>query len=220
MQWTWTAAGLWVGVVGSGLYHGVNPGMGWPMAVSAGLMERSSRALGTALCLLMIGHGLAMLVVMLPFALLVSLFEWERILQFCASLLLIGVGTLKLARSRHPRVLTRIPPSQLGLWSFVVAIAHGAGLMLLPIYIGLCRTAASDPEQLRPFLGGDIGLAMLVSFIHSAAMIIGGGALAFLVFRFLGLKFIAHSWFNLDAVWASSLILAGSLSLAVALSRT
>ena len=71
----WTPAGLWLAVVASGLYHGVNPGMGWPLAVSAGLMERSSRALVAALWPLSVGHLLAMLLVLLPFGLLVTLVE-------------------------------------------------------------------------------------------------------------------------------------------------
>ena len=135
----WTAAGLWLAVVGSGIYHGVNPGMGWPLAVSAGLMERSSRALLAALSPLAAGHLLAMLLVLLPFALLVALVEWQRQIQIGASLLVIGFGIFRLVDRRHPRALVRIPPTQLGLWSFAVAIAHGAGLMLVPIYLGLCR---------------------------------------------------------------------------------
>ena len=83
----WTVAGLWLAVVASGFYHGVNPGMGWPLAVSAGLMERSSRALFMALWPLWAGHLLAMLLVILPFALLVTLVEWQRPIQSGASLL-------------------------------------------------------------------------------------------------------------------------------------
>src|SRR5436190_3193403 len=82
----WTPAWLWVAVVVSGVYHGVNPGMGWPLAVSAGLMERDSRALFAALWPLTTGHLLAMLLVLLPFALLVALAEWQRVIQIGASL--------------------------------------------------------------------------------------------------------------------------------------
>ena len=121
--------------------------MGWPLAVSAGLMERSSRALMAALWPLAAGHLLAMLLVILPFALLVALVEWQRQIQIGASLLVIGFGIFRLVDRRHPRALARIRPTQLGLWSFAVAIAHGAGLMLVPIYLGLCR--ASRPRQ-RP----------------------------------------------------------------------
>src|SRR5262249_18993249 len=114
----WTPAGLCLAVVASGLYHGVSPGMGWPLAVSAGLMERSSRALAVALWPLTVGHLLAMLVVLLPFALLVAIVEWQRQIQIGASLLVIGFGTFRFLNRRHPRVLARIRPTQLGLWSF------------------------------------------------------------------------------------------------------
>ena len=83
----WTPTGLWLAVVASGLYHGVNPGMGWPLAVSAGLMERSSRALIAALWPLALGHLLAMLVVILPFGLLIAVVEWQQQIQIGASLL-------------------------------------------------------------------------------------------------------------------------------------
>ena len=116
--------------------------MGWPLAVSAGLMERSSRALVAALWPLSVGHLLAMLLILLPFGLVVTLVEWQRQIQVSASLLVIGFGLFRLVNRRHPRALARIRPTQLGLWSFAVAIAHGAGLMLVPIYLGLCR--ASD----------------------------------------------------------------------------
>ena len=87
-----TTAWLWSAVIASGIYHGLNPGMGWPLAVSAGLMERSPRALFAALGPLAVGHLLAMLLVLLPFALLIVLVVWQRQIQISASLLLIGFG--------------------------------------------------------------------------------------------------------------------------------
>src|SRR5215207_2672646 len=215
----WTPAGLWLAVVASGLYHGVNPGMGWPLAVSAGLMERSSRALLAALWPLSVGHLLAMLVVIFPFALLIALVEWQRQIQIGASLLVIGFGIVRLVNRRHPRALARIRPTQLGLWSFAMAIAHGAGLMLVPIYLGLCRAADLDNghEAASALINANLGMAVLVSAVHSVAMIAAGALLAWLVYRYLGLKFVSRSWFNLDATWAFSLILVGALSLAISL---
>ncbi|MBW8726959.1 MAG: hypothetical protein JF625_17665 [Inquilinus limosus] len=210
------AAGLWLAVVASGLYHGINPGMGWPLAVSAGLMERSPRALLAALGPLTLGHLLAMAVVILPFALLVTLVAWQQPIRIGASLLVIGFGVYRLVNRRHPRALARIRPTQLGLWSFTVAMAHGAGLMLVPIYLGLCRAAGTD-QAAGTLVGGDLGMGVLVSAVHSVAMVAAGGAFAWLVYRYLGLKAVAGSWFNLDAVWAGSLILVGALSLALAL---
>src|SRR6058998_1113862 len=196
----WTKAGLWLAVIASGLYHGVNPGMGWPLAVSAGLMERSSRALLAALGPLTAGHLLATLLVILPFALLVTLIEWQRQIQIGASLLVISFGIFRLLDRRHPRSLARIRPTQLGLWSFAVAIAHGAGLMLLPIYLGLCRLSDLDRghQAATSLINASLKMAVLVAVTHSIAMIAAGGCVAWLVYRYLGLKFIARSWFNLD----------------------
>ena len=215
----WTPVGLWLAVVVSGVYHGANPGMGWPLAVSAGLMERSSRALVAALGPLMVGHLLAMLVVILPFSLLVALVEWQRQIQIGASLLVIGFGVFRYVNRRHPRALARIRPTQLGLWSFAVALPHGAGLMLVPLYLGLCRAADLDRshEAAGALINANLGIAVLVSVVHSVAMIVAGGFSAWLVYRYLGLKFVSRSWFNLDATWAVSLVLVGVVSLAFSL---
>ena len=216
----WAPAELWLAVIASGLYHGSNPGMGWPLAVSAGLLEKSSRALFGALWPLAAGHLLAMLVVLLPFAFLAALVEWQRQIRIGASLLVIAFGIFRLVNPRHPRALARIPPTQLGLWSFAVAIAHGAGFMLVPIYLGLCRAAGLDSghEAAGALINGNLVMAVLVSLVHGAAMIAAGGAFAWLVYRYLGLKFVSRSWFNLDATWALSLVLVGALSLAFSLS--
>ena len=200
----------------SGLYHGANPGMGWPLAVSAGLMEKNSRALVAPLWPLATGHLLAMLVVLLPFAFLAALIEWQPQVRVGASLLVMAFGLFRLLNPRHPRALARIPLTQLGLWSFAVAIAHGAGFMLVPIYLGLCGSKNPDSghEAAGALASGNLGMAMLVSVVHGAAMIATGGILAWLVYRYLGLKFVSRSWFNLDAIWALSLVLVGALSLA------
>jgi hypothetical protein len=180
-------------------------------------MERSSRALVAALWPLTVGHLLAILVVILPFALLVALVEWQRRIQIGASLLVMGFGIFRLVIRRHPRALARIRSTQLGLWSFAVAIAHGAGLMLVPIYLGLCAAADLDRghEAAGILINANLGTAVLVSVVHSVAMIAAGGFSAWLVYHYLGLKFISRSWFNLDATWAVSLVLVGTLSLAL-----
>jgi hypothetical protein len=217
----WTPAGLWLAVVASGLYHGINPGMGWPLAVSAGLMEKNSRALLAALFPLWLGHLLATLLVILPFALLLMLVEWQRQIQLGAGLLVIGFGVFRLLHRRHPRALARIPPTQLALWSFAVAIAHGAGLMLVPIYLGLCQTSDLDSGHAAAasLIHSNLAVALLVSVVHSAAMIVAGGCSAWLVYRYLGLKFLARSWFNLDTVWAVSLIVVGAVALGFSLAN-
>ena len=217
----WTPAWLWLAVVASGLYHGLNPGMGWPLAVSAGLMERNSRGLVAALGPLAAGHLLAMLLVMLPFALLVALVEWQRDIRIGAALLVIAFGMFRLVDRRHPRALARIPPTQLGLWSFAVAIAHGAGLMLVPIYLGLCRAADLDSghEAAGALMNANLGMAVQVSLVHAAATLVASGCSAWLVYRYLGLKFISRSWFNLETSWAVSLILVGTIALVLSLAE-
>jgi hypothetical protein len=213
----WSQTGLWLATLASGLYHGINPAMGWPLAVSSGLMERRARALFSALVYLAVGHVLAVLLVMLPFAMLTILLAWQREIQIGASVLVIGFGVVLLIRRRHPRVLVRIPPSRLALWSFAVAIAHGAGLMLVPIYLGLCSAYDMDRghRAAQTLIEANLGMALLVSGVHACAMMVAGGLLAWLVYRYLGLKFVSRSWFNLDAVWALSLVLVGALSLAL-----
>jgi hypothetical protein len=189
--------------------------MGWPLAVSAGLMDRSSRGLLAALWPLAAGHLLATLLVMLPFALLIALVEWQRDIRIGAGLLVIAFGIFRLVDRRHPRALARIPPTQLGLWSFAVAIAHGAGLMLVPIYLGLCREADLDSghEAAGALINANLAMAVQVSVVHATAMLVAGGCSAWLVYRYLGLKFVSRSWFNLDLCWAISLILVGALAL-------
>jgi hypothetical protein len=211
----WTVAGLWLAVFASGLYHGVNPGMGWPLAVSAGMMEKSPRGLVAALSALAAGHLLAMLLMILPFSLLISLVYWQRQIRIGASLLVMGFGAFRLIDRRHPRALARIKPSQLALWSFAAAIAHGAGLMLAPIYLGLCEANGLNRDDVAAgaLISANLGMAVLVSIVHSGAMIAAGGLCAWLVYRYFGLKFVSRSWFNLDATWAVTLILVGAVSL-------
>jgi hypothetical protein len=102
------------------------------------------------------------------------------------------------------------------LWSFAVAIAHGAGLMLVPIYLGLCRPEELDAghQAALALMGGNFAIAIAVAVVHAGAMIVSGGVLAVAVHAWLGLNFLSKSWFNLDMVWALSLITVGGIGLA------
>lgn len=211
--------GLWVAVIASGLYHGLSPGMGWPLAVAAGLSEKRGSALFGALLPLAAGHFAAMAVVLLPFALLTMLSEHSGGIRIGAGLLVAGFGFYRLFDHRHPRVLARIKPTQLALWSFVVAIAHGAGFLLVPIYLGLDTAAghAAHAGMQQPADNSFVS-ALMVSAVHTIAMIAAGGGIAWLVYKYLGLQFLKKSWFNLETVWALSLIAAGAAGLWTALS--
>ncbi|WP_412507521.1 hypothetical protein [Roseovarius sp. SYSU LYC5161] len=210
-----TAAALWWAVVASGIYHGVNPGMGWPLAVSAALMERGAGALVKALLALAAGHLLAMSAVLFPFSALSALATWQSEIRVGAAVLVIGLGLYLLVNRRHPRFLARVPPGRLTLWSFLAATAHGAGLMLVPIYLGICATLDTDTGHAAAgqLMSGSSGIAMAVAVAHTMAMTVSGGMIAVGVYRWLGLRFLSKSWFNLDLVWALSLVAVGALSL-------
>ena len=210
-------AALWWAVILSGAYHGLNPGMGWPLAVSAALMERKAAAMPKALLLLTTGHLLAMIAILLPFSLMIWLVEREYEIRLVASFLVIGMGIYLLINSKHPRYLARIHPAKLGLWSFLSAIAHGAALMLVPIYLGICQIAKDSGSTenaghiaAQNLMSNDLFTALGVSLVHTISMGLAGGFLAILVYFWLGLKFISQAWFNLDKIWASSLILVGA----------
>lgn len=210
-----TAAALWGAVVASGIYHGVNPGMGWPLAVSAALMERRSGSLFRALLALAAGHFVAMAAILFPFSALLFLADWQNVIQTGAAILVIALGVYLLVNRRHPRLLARVPPSRLALWSFLAAMAHGAGLMLVPIYLGICATVETDAGHAAAatLMAGNAAVALWVALLHTGAMTCSGGVVAFGVYRWLGLRFLSKGWFNLDLVWALSLILVGVISL-------
>jgi hypothetical protein len=211
----WTTAALWAAVIGSGIYHGINPGMGWPLAVSAGLMGNGRRDLLAALGPLAVGHFLAMAGVLMPFAVMTVLITWQRHLRLGAGLLVVMAGVYLLINRRHPRFVARIPPSRLAFWSFAVAVAHGAGLMLVPIYLGLCNVQEIDAghRAAATLMAANFLTALVVSVLHTLSMIASGGAIGFAVHEWLGLRFISKCWFNLDIVWAASLIIVGLVSI-------
>ncbi len=202
---------LWGAVIVSGLYHGINPGMGWPLAVSAGLMEGRHVALPKALGALAAGHLLAMLAILLPFSVMSVLVGWQMEIRIGAGALVVAMGLYLLINRRHPKVLARIHPTRLVLWSFLAAMAHGAGLMLVPIYLGICGldVGQGGHEAARQLMGPNIASAFIVALAHTAAMTVAGGLIAVAVYFWLGLRFLSRTWFNLDVVWALSLVLVG-----------
>ena len=126
------------------------------------------------------GHLVSMLVILLPFALMTALLDWQREIRIGASVVVIAFGVFRLVNRRHPRALARIRPTQLALWSFAIATAHGAGLMLLPIYLGLCSTGELDTAHQASsiLMGRNLTTAVLVSFVHTFAMVTAGGVVA------------------------------------------
>lgn len=214
-----SVAALWGAVIASGIYHGLNPGMGWPLAVSSALMEQRGRAMPKALAVLALGHFLAMVAILLPFSMLFFLVDWETEIRVGAGLIVMAVGGYLLINRRHPRFLARVPPSRLALWSFLAATAHGAGLMLVPIYLGICAIADTDTGHLaaQTLMQNDVMTAFAVAATHTFAMTIAGGVLAVIFYLWLGLRFLSKTWLNLDVVWALSLIVVGGFGVYAAL---
>jgi hypothetical protein len=210
----------WLAIMALGAYHGLNPGMGWLFAVSNGMQARRADGVFLALPPIALGHFLAMMAALLPFTLFWVYFENVGGIRPAAGVLLAAFGVYKLLRQRHPRYLARIGSSHLTWWSFLMATAHGAGLMLVPVVLGLCTVAGEahpGHQALLELAGGGLGLTLAAATAHTAAMVLTGGAIAWVVYHYVGLGLLRRAWLNLDLLWAVLLILVGCIALAVAL---
>lgn len=209
-EWAWAA------ILALGVFHGANPGMGWLFAVSNGMQERSLKGVLVALPPLAFGHLLAIAAVLLPVSLLSLYVVHLHLLRLLAGLLLISFGIFKLIQSRHPRYLARIGRGHLVLWSFLMATSHGAGLMLIPFFLDVERLGvhpAVHMASMAHLAQGGIVMALMVTLAHTLSMILTVGVIAWLVYRYLGLRMLQKSWFNLDLVWSLFLILVGGIAL-------
>lgn len=216
-------AALWLAVIALGAFHGLNPAMGWPLAVANGLMAQRGTAVFATMAPLSLGHLGAMALAVLPFALLSGLVQHGQAVRLGAGVLLLGYGVYRLAVRRHPRMMARIPPTHLAWWSFVMALAHGAGLMLVPVALGLCATApagaaglASAQDSAQVLLRSGLATAAAATVVHTLAMVASGVGMAWLVYRVLGLAFLRRVWLNLDRWWALSLVAVGAATTAMA----
>jgi hypothetical protein len=224
---TAATATLWAGVVAIGVFHGLNPAMGWPLAVANGLGERRNAAVLATWVPLGLGHLLAMALVLVPFAMLAWMLQWGQEIRLGIGGLVMLFGIARLVRPHRHRWTARIRPTQLALWSFLMATAHGAALMLLPILLGLCEPVSLDMPgnaslptfdhtSMMALMRSSVGVAVTVSLVHSVAMIGSGLGVAWVVYRFLGLQALRTAWLDLDAVWAVALIASGAAAVATA----
>ncbi|WP_218510026.1 hypothetical protein [Variovorax sp. dw_308] len=219
---------LWAGVVAIGIYHGLNPAMGWPLAVARGLDQKRGAAVFGSWMPLGAGHLLAMAIVLVPFAVLAWLLQWSREIRIVVGALVLLFGIAQLVLPQRHRRLARIKPTQLALWSFLMATAHGAALMLLPILMGLCDAPAAttasvgllDHGNVMDLMRTSLGTAVVVSLVHTAAMIGSGLSAAWIVYRYLGLRALRTAWLNLEKVWALGLIASGGAAVMTALAMT
>ena len=204
----------WLALAGLGAYHGLNPGMGWLFAVVLGLQERRRSAVLRALPAIALGHEASVAVVALLVA-LAQVVAAVELVRPAGAIALMMFGGYKLVRPRsHPRwVGLRVGPRDLVVWSFLMSSAHGAGLMLLPVLLGLpLEPVAPD----LPVFGLDLatlvqdGAAVLV---HTLAMLVVMGMVALAVYEKLGVGVLRRAWLNVDLLWAIAVLAAGVLTL-------
>ena len=203
----------WLILFGLGAYHGINPAMGWLFAVSLGLQNRSRRAVLMAIPPIAIGHAISIvLVVGLLWLAQASLpLTWVR---YGAAAILFAFGLSRFIRSRHPKwVGMRVGFRDLTLWSFLMASAHGAGLMLLPVLLGsdhsshVSHNTHLAPQQMPSVNDPSQWLAAVV--VHSAGYLLVSLLIALLVYEKLGLSLLRRAWFNVDVIWMIALMISG-----------
>ncbi len=202
-----TSAWPWLTLAGLGAFHGINPAMGWLFAVALGLHRHSRAIVLSALLPIALGHALAVLAVALALVLLGIVID-QRAIRIAAGALLIGWAAYHtLYGSRH-RVRFGMQVGMLGLcaWSFLMASAHGAGLMLVPVLIPLCL-AGSPAQELTA--AGSLPIALAAVGVHTLAMLATTGVIALAVYQWLGLAFLRKGWINLDLIWTIALVVTG-----------
>jgi hypothetical protein len=211
-----------------GAYHGINPGMGWLFAVALGMQQQKASAVARSLVPIAIGHAASIGGVVLAAALLGRALPLPAI-RYLVAAVLIGLGIDCLVRHRHPRwVRMRVGFRDLVVWSFLMASAHGAGLMVLPVLLGSSTVHASPSHVVSGFSrthdgppeGGHYGrgltspLAGLVATgVHTIGYLAMTGAIAWVVYRKFGLALLRTAWFNLDMAWAAALVVTGLVTL-------
>lgn len=197
----------WIALAGLGAFHGLNPGMGWLFAVALGMQEGHRRAVWRALGPLAIGHLLAVGSV-LTLAVLSGLVIPEHLLRAIVCGLLIGLGAYRLVRHRHPRWGgMRVTMAGLTMWSFLMASAHGAGLMVLPLVM------AAPHHHHGSHAASSAMTTMAATIVHTAVYLVVAAFVAWVVFERLGLGLLRRAWINLDLIWAGALVATGLLAL-------
>ena len=208
-----------------GAYHGLNPGMGWLFALSLGLQRRSDRAIWASLLPIAIGHALSLLVVAM--AVVVSAqFLPASFLKLATALTLIGFGLYKIFNYyRHPRwVGMQVGIRDLTWWSFLMATAHGAGLMIAPLVLSMMVPAAemrmdhtamagdhmAHYASMGASLNPEITLGILA---HTLAMLAVMALVAWVVYKRFGLQILRSHWINFDLIWAAALLIVGTIAL-------
>ncbi len=217
----------WLTLAALGAYHGLNPAMGWLFAVALGLQERRRSAVLQALPPIALGHAVAISLAVLVVGVARITIPLDVLRYVCAGALIL-FGLYKLIRRKHPRwVGMRVGFRDLTAWSFIMASAHGAGLMLVPVLLKLSGTMHQMEHRahvahehwghgVHLFLANPTVLADLTAVgLHTLAMFAVMGVIAVVVYEKLGVMILKRTWFNLDLLWAGTLVVAGVITLVV-----
>lgn len=218
----------WFTLILLGAYHGLNPAMGWLFAVALGLQERNRSAVLRAFAPIALGHALSVGAV-IAVVVIAQAFVTPELIRQIGVVVLIGYGSVMLFRgAAHPRwVAMQVGFRDLTLWSFLMSSAHGAGLMLLPMLLRFGSEAtvyaqathdhaahATHANHLQVVNTAAVPFAEIGAVaVHTAAMFVVMGLIALIVYEYVGLAILRRAWFNLDRVWAGTLIMAGVLSI-------
>jgi hypothetical protein len=203
----------WLGLAGLGAFHGVNPGMGWLFAVALGLHQKSRVVVLESLIPIALGHALAITVVVLAVAGVGAVVD-QRAVRAVSGAALIGWAIYHtLYGSRHRvRFGMRVGMAGLALWSFLMATAHGAGLMLVPFLLPVAPGGAPHAGA-HHAVTGSFPLSLAAIWVHTLAMLVATGVVAVVVYEWVGLAFLRRGWVNLDLLWTVGLVATGILLL-------
>jgi hypothetical protein len=209
----------WLVLAGLGAFHGVNPAMGWLFAVALGLHRGSRAVVLRSLAPIALGHGLAVALVVFAIIALDHVVQ-PRGLALAGGVVLLGwAGYHSLYGTRHRvRVGMRTGMAGLAVWSFLMASAHGAGLMLVPVLLPLAHVEPAHHHGGRALAGaGSVGTALAAVGVHTGAMLAVTGVVAVVVYEWVGVGFLRRGWLNLDILWTVGLAVAGAILIAGAI---
>jgi hypothetical protein len=215
-----TAVWAWTVLLLLGAYHGINPGMGWLFAVALGMQEKTSRAVWRSLAPIAAGHALSIGAVVF-LAAMVGMAMPLAGLKIVVAVLLFAMGAYRLLKHWHPRGGgMQVGFRELTLWSFLMASAHGAGLMVLPVLLQMSpasHTAAGHVPAIAAHADvmGGATTSLLAVGVHTAGYLVVTGAVAWLVYKKLGLALLRKTWLNLDLIWCIALIATGGFVILV-----
>jgi len=203
-----TEAWPWLALVGLGVFHGANPAMGWLFAVALGLHRRSRAVVLESLVPIALGHALAIGSIVLAVVLLGTMVD-PRAIRLASGVVLIGWAAYhRLTRSRHRvRVGMRTGMAGLALWSFLMAGAHGAGLMLVPVLL---------PHGGHGPASDSLLFSLAAVGVHTLAMLAVTAVIATVVYEWVGLAVLRRGWINFDLLWTLALVATGLILLLTA----